>query len=241
MSFLRSASRALFGAKHSKRSSRRHGGGGASSASERRHVAAKMMHWHSGQHDPVYAVASFWIDGKAYPNLDIVRRARTFLLFDLTKAKKRQNGWGPAEESELQSILAVLDNEIGEATPTANAIGAMLDDYMDAALKTSTDESTPSGGYPLDKNYSLRDFTTEARAKMKRDVAKFAKANAGDIAGNWGQAGTDFWLSRNGHGTGFQDRDHVFGKEAAERLQQAARRFGESYVYVSRKKIHVDR
>ena len=47
------------------------------------------------------------------------------------------------------------------------------------------------------------------------------------------QAGHDFWLSRNGHGTGFWDRDpEMYGGEYnAKRLQQIAESFGEVDVF----------
>ena len=43
------------------------------------------------------------------------------------------------------------------------------------------------------------------------------------------QAGHDFWLSRNGHGTGFWDRDPALygGEYNAKRLQKWAESFGE--------------
>ena len=46
------------------------------------------------------------------------------------------------------------------------------------------------------------------------------------------QAGHDFWLSRNGHGTGFWDRDSTYYSEhVRDWLQRKAEQFGESDVY----------
>ena len=114
--------------------------------------------------------------------------------------------------------------------------------YVAAALWSSNDESTPSGGEPLDKNYDRSDIATDSLKKMKRDCAKFMKANKSDIAefiatsprgshedGGWALVGHCFWLNRNGHGTGFWDRD---AGDVGERLSEASRKFGESDLYV---------
>ena len=46
------------------------------------------------------------------------------------------------------------------------------------------------------------------------------------------QAGADFWLSRNKHGTGFWDRDSLYYTEQVrDRLQRKAEQFGEIDVY----------
>ncbi len=43
------------------------------------------------------------------------------------------------------------------------------------------------------------------------------------------QAGHDFWLSRNGHGTGFWDRDSsYYGDHVRDWLQRKAEQFGET-------------
>ena len=43
------------------------------------------------------------------------------------------------------------------------------------------------------------------------------------------QIGHDFWLTRNGHGSGFWDRPEVYGDDNAEKLSDIARAFGEYY------------
>ena len=44
------------------------------------------------------------------------------------------------------------------------------------------------------------------------------------------QGGHDFWLSQNGHGANFRDRD--LPEDAIERLMAAAERYGEVNLYV---------
>ena len=106
----------------------------------------------------------------------------------------------------------------------------MLDAYIRAALWSSTDESTPDGGEPLDRNYGPEDLVESTREGMRRDVAAFAEAYATEIAGNWEGAGHDLWLTRNGHGAGFWDGD--WPEPAATVLTDAAHALGSVYLYV---------
>lgn len=146
--------------------------------------------------------------------------------------------------------------------PSKSDIDDFLDGYARCALWSSNDESTPSGGEPLDNNYSTSDLTRAAKAKMRKDCVKFLRENSRDIeayvehvllcyqearSGRLEYAGHDFWLSRNGHGAGFWDRDGVGGSGRphgpvglGDRLQAAAEKFGECNLYVSRGKVHVD-
>ena len=83
--------------------------------------------------------------------------------------------------------------------------------YLECALWTETDNSTESGGEPLDKNYSLQDFSTQAINKATEDCAKFQLENADLLTKAYElsddvEGGYNFWLSRCGHGTGWWDR-----------------------------------
>lgn len=75
---------------------------------------------------------------------------------------------------------------------------------------------------------------------IRGECEAFAKYNARDlIAGGWdgADAGHDFYLTRNGHGTGFWDR----GKgEHGERLSNAAKGYNTSELYPSADgKLHI--
>ena len=43
------------------------------------------------------------------------------------------------------------------------------------------------------------------------------------------QCGHDFWLTRQGHGTGFWDRPEIYGEVYAKRFTAQAESFGEAY------------
>jgi len=111
--------------------------------------------------------------------------------------------------------------------------------YLECILWAENDESTPSGGEPLDKNYDVEDFAPEALERAIADCVAFQMANAGDLAQyndpRWSPdelGGHDLWLTRNGYGCGFWDRDNL-PADAAERLTDAAEALGECWVTVS--------
>ena len=127
-------------------------------------------------------------------------------------------------------------------TATAIAIRPLIDDftraYVECALWSTTDESTPAGGEPMDDNYSLNDIETDTLTKMAEDctasrlrmpmiwrpitIPAGAPAELG---------GHDFWLTRNHHGAGFWDRDHL-DELARDRLTDAANKFRDFDLYV---------
>jgi len=96
--------------------------------------------------------------------------------------------------------------------------------YVDAALWSSLDND----GEPLENNYLASSIDPESLDKMLQDCIKFQNENAEMLekAGNDGQNGHDFWLTRNGHGAGFWDRGYA--KVVGDALTAAAHAFGES-------------
>jgi hypothetical protein len=134
--------------------------------------------------------------------------------------------------------------------------------YLETALWSSNDESDESGGEPLDANYDVRDFTKAAIATARKECKAFFNANyddmvkaskyaarskylketgidsdnAEDLADiDFGTHGFDFWLTRNRHGAGFWDRGYG---QVGDKLSEAAKSFGESYIYVNRRRLH---
>jgi hypothetical protein len=84
---------------------------------------------------------------------------------------------------------------------------------------------------PLDENYSRDDMSPECLAVMVADCAKFQKEQAANLVDYpTVRAGHDFWLTRNGHGSGFWEND--FGtEEQCEALDKACKSFGEFNLY----------
>jgi hypothetical protein len=113
---------------------------------------------------------------------------------------------------------------------TADDLDAFFDAYLECALWSSNDESTPEGGRPLDDNYYVDDIPQDVRDRLRAECADFIEANATDLATiDPFQAGHDFWLTRNGHGAGFWDRGlGAIGR----RLTEACRPYGSCDLYV---------
>lgn len=112
-----------------------------------------------------------------------------------------------------------------------------IDAYITCAMWSSTDGDEN----PLDDDgRTARDIDPDAQHKMAVDCIDFMNANETDLALYSEQidtsrdpamalAGHDFWLTRNGHGAGFWDRD--LG-ELGERLTRAAEAWGACNLYL---------
>lgn len=78
--------------------------------------------------------------------------------------------------------------------------------YIDAALWSSTDEN----GEPMDQNsdFDLSNFHPDTIKKIQEDCDKFRKEIPLSLEESKledSRAGHNFWLNRNGHGSGFWD------------------------------------
>lgn len=157
----------------------------------------------------------------------------------------------PSESSPSQPAPALA----APPAVTLDSLDAFTRAYITAALWSTSDESTPQGGEPLDSNYSPKDIAPETLAEIAADCARFQAENAEDIAEGFEgegddfteQAGHDFWLTRNGHGSGFWDGEWTGGEDgtkmqrrgmmdrpenAGDRLTAAAHSYGEVNLYV---------
>jgi len=100
--------------------------------------------------------------------------------------------------------------------------------YIETALWSSMDNANDQGGEPLDANYGPDNIDPHTMAQMIADCTAFQERNA-ELLSDSGlsdkRAGHYFWLSRNGHGSGFFD-------ENLDALQDAAEAYGEFDLYV---------
>ena len=120
-----------------------------------------------------------------------------------------------------------------------DAIDQVMDGYVLAALWSTNDESTPSGGEPLDKNYGWLDIDGETLAWMRNDCKRFMEENTSAIRRfmwetektehEYDYIGHDFWLTRNGHGVGLWDRN---AGAVSESLTKVCHKFGGVDLYV---------
>lgn len=106
-----------------------------------------------------------------------------------------------------------------------------LEAYLVTALWSTSDESTPQGGLPLDRNYTIADVVPEARAAAEADLNDFLKRATTLIEGqNLAKVAYHFWLTRNRHGAGFWDGDYP--EKIGKQLTDLAHGFRELDPYV---------
>lgn len=104
-----------------------------------------------------------------------------------------------------------------------------VDAYIEAALWSSSD---PDTGESLDSNFGVEDLDPETRAQMESDCEQFCLIAGRHIAADDAtRAGHDFWLTRNGHGSGFWDGD--WGEELGDTLTELCKGFSDVTLYVT--------
>lgn len=137
------------------------------------------------------------------------------------------------------------------------ALLSQLDSLTRAYLVTALWSSTDTRGgedIPLDREHGLSDLAPAAVEMAMRDCARFSSAMESTLAAaiescevvcgpdfdEWGRAGHDLWLTRNGHGAGFWDGD--WPEPYASQLSAYARAQGSVDAYVGDDgMIHFDR
>ena len=111
-----------------------------------------------------------------------------------------------------------------------------MDDFTRAYIECALWSSTDDDGRPLDDGEHY--LSAQAHTKMETDCASFQRENAELLAelapalphdNAEQEAGHDFWLTRNGHGTGFWDRG--LG-DLGKRLSVASEAYGEADLYL---------
>lgn len=99
-----------------------------------------------------------------------------------------------------------------------------IDSYIECMLWASTDLD----GNDFD-DYRLTDFSSCALTRIEKDCIVFVASNKDliDQYVSYDQAGHDFFLTRNGHGTGFWDCEEV-DTAVKDELVKASKKFPES-------------
>lgn len=109
-----------------------------------------------------------------------------------------------------------------------------LEGYLQCALWTEE----------LDSDYDVDDFDTLSVDLARDDVEKFLEElDDYDLLDellnqmDYNSIGHDFWLTRNGHGAGFWDRDI---EELGNEITKICSEFGTKYVYEENGKIYME-
>lgn len=117
--------------------------------------------------------------------------------------------------------------------------------YLECALRSTNDE----GGEPLDRNYSIGDFTPEALKEAEKCCAEFleecAKVEKLDgvrhktgVGVDSEQGGLDLWLTSVGHGDGFWGGDWTYGELLTLEAKEAGKHIQGVLVYDGRLEFH---
>jgi hypothetical protein len=106
--------------------------------------------------------------------------------------------------------------------------------YLECSLWTSTDDVDEY----LDTNFCIEDIHEESMTMAMADVKKFLEMiNIDELDLEDSAVGHDFWLTRNGHGAGFWDRN--YDKKTETILMEAVEQFPEVWLYFGDdKKLH---
>lgn len=114
-----------------------------------------------------------------------------------------------------------------------------FDEFTMAYIICSLWASTDDEGDPMDSSYGPKDIHPTTLKTMKADCKKFQKENEKLLnqalntldAPHYDleDAGTDLWLTRNGHSSGYFDQN--LG-EIGDKLTEAARAYGVYNLYV---------
>lgn len=102
---------------------------------KRKDIGTLMLNWHGGSGDPIYAVGSYWIDGKQHPQPEVLERAKNgigkLIGQASTEAGRKANGWTDADLDELYTIRDGMD----EIEAEENALKAKEATTKDAVAK----------------------------------------------------------------------------------------------------------
>lgn len=105
----------------------------------------------------------------------------------------------------------------------------ILDGYLECLFWADQDE--------LGDNKGIEDLNPQDLEKIKKDIKDFylmsykilIRVVSRDIYFKWEHVGHNFWLTRNGHGTGFWDRG--LGDDG-ESLTKICEKFGPVWSYI---------
>lgn len=179
-------------------------------------------------------------------------RGAGFVQWEPNDPHQYESGWHPGQTDDPREIVEQIREQLGEQVEVVflldatgqfdvafsawtrgavvRDVDAVLHHYIIAALWSSVDDDDE----PMDRNYSRDDIAPESIDAMRVDVVRACRETAtleGVDAWTDDQFGHDLWLTRNGHGAGFWDRE--FGTDGlGELLSDVAHELGESTLYV---------
>lgn len=178
--------------------------------------------WHKGMHSHLYTFSdSGYI--KSYTHL------RDEILN--IKPENTEGPWVEESVKYLDSYVTALA-ELKTNAPWAypdSPLEVFIKQYLVTALWSSSDYENEA---PMDKNYGLEDIHIDTLLQMRADCVDFYAINREATDNNLGpkQAGHDFWLTRNGHGSGFWDS--AWPEDVSDQLDKNSKNYGTYDLYI---------
>lgn len=170
--------------------------------------------------DPEADFPLYWSNEEGWADRELATRFNE----EEIKEARLVGGWEPEEVEEIP------ESDLDE----------FVDAYIECALWSTTDNSDENGGEPFDTSYGPDDLTKETYRAMRKDCEDFLKENYEDIPRDrYKQAGHDFWLTREGHGSGYWDGG--WPHAAGQRLTKSSKNYGSFNLMLGEDgKIHGD-
>jgi hypothetical protein len=144
---------------------------------------------------------------------------------------------GPVSAATVKKLLGGVSDKFDEWTKYvySRQLHEFVHTYLTDGLSLSHDDENED----FSRKYSFSDISISARVKALEDCSRFIEENASliekayEFGAKDSQIAYDFWLTRNGHGSGFWCRGgYEYPQEVAEALSDAAKAFGEYYLYI---------
>jgi hypothetical protein len=119
-------------------------------------------------------------------------------------------------------------------TPDHPNLDRFVSGYVECMFFTDAgpDHDIPAG-------MGVTHLAVETVAQIRTDCAEFIANNLALLEDAWARvgysaerAGHDFWLTRNGHGAGFWDRDELYAGGLGTKLSDACQKVPERDLYV---------
>jgi hypothetical protein len=136
--------------------------------------------------------------------------------------------------SKADDLAHIQDRKIQQISSKIDSpyLKEFWEAYMYAALWSSHDNERDE---PFDQNYSVENISAETMEEMLNVCKNFIN-KAGELLNGIkaDDAGHDFWLTQQHHGSGFWDRDYPVpdAKLVGEKLTKIAHTFPEKNLYV---------
>lgn len=111
-----------------------------------------------------------------------------------------------------------------------------LDAFTSAYIECALWSSITENGHPVDDECGIEDIEDDSLKAMVEDCKAFQTAYGELFDGVESQAGHDYWLTRNGHGAGFWDReDSIYPECVRKFLTRISHEAGELYLMADTK------